>query len=277
MNNNITLALPTFNRYKIIAKNLEYIVNKEITKYMDVIVLDNNSDDGTYIKLKKTYNQIQNLKLLQNKKNISFCGSFFRLIRECSTQYIFFCSDEDFLLLDNLSKLERFIEKNKFSFIVTEVINYENTYPKLYKDIRENNIITLKKIFFATDYISGIIFDVYKISYFLDKIEGMAKYNEFVLVYPQTALSMIASTHGLWFKYPMIQKTFDSSTNITRLDNKIYSNTEPQKRLKADFLEFIKYLDNSCILYNKDMLESQLKRKLVDVSDSDFLKTISNL
>ena len=80
----ITIAIPTFNRKDAILNCLSNLVNSALPSNVYILVIDNNSQDGTFDVIKK-FNQNEKIRILQNSSNIGFSGNTAELIRQCDT------------------------------------------------------------------------------------------------------------------------------------------------------------------------------------------------
>jgi glycosyltransferase involved in cell wall biosynthesis len=51
----LTLAYVTYNRKKLISNRVNNLLNMKIPSYIEIIIIDDCSSDGTYEALKKNY------------------------------------------------------------------------------------------------------------------------------------------------------------------------------------------------------------------------------
>ena len=98
--NEISAIVVTYNSASRIKNSLGSISNQG-RKDIEVIVVDNNSEDGTKELVKNTYS---NVRLIENIKNYGYSYALNRGIEKASGRYIF-CLNDDIVLED------KFIEK----------------------------------------------------------------------------------------------------------------------------------------------------------------------
>lgn len=113
-NFNITFVVPTYNRINIISKTIE--INKEIcSRYgVQIIVIDNASEDNTYENLSISHSDVS---LIRNEFNIGLKGSIKRALTEFSkaNKILIFLSDEDIIFEPGLNMLLNYINNNKIT------------------------------------------------------------------------------------------------------------------------------------------------------------------
>lgn len=142
----ISLCIPVYNMLKEV-KNLIPNLMK-FKKSLEIIILDNNSNDGTYEYLKQ-YRHI--FKIRKNKKNLGLNGSIRRLINLSTQKYITFIgADDEIISSKNLINCASWGNKNKISIIFTPFYycNYkkkkiigQNYVNKIIKDYNKNSPI----------------------------------------------------------------------------------------------------------------------------------------
>ena len=98
----ITIGIPTYNRREIIVKHINYLLKLNLPTFVDVLIIDNNSLDGSYDAVRSLVAENDNFKLLKNKENVGVAKSFIKLFHESNSEYLIFTSDEDFVLMDQM-------------------------------------------------------------------------------------------------------------------------------------------------------------------------------
>ena len=69
-NNKISVIIPTYNRENIIIKSLESILNQTY-KNIEILVIDDNSNDNTKQKIKEIHdNRVRYIKLKKKKEQV---------------------------------------------------------------------------------------------------------------------------------------------------------------------------------------------------------------
>ena len=105
----LTIAIPTYNRKKIIIESLEKMIESKVLRDvgLDFIISDNGSDDGTYDALLdfKNRHECFNLKIFSSDKNYGFTANLKKVLFESSSKYTVIISDEDPIDRENTAKL----------------------------------------------------------------------------------------------------------------------------------------------------------------------------
>lgn len=131
---NLTLIIPTKNRFKILKKTIDFY-SKNIILFK-IIILD--SSDNNQVKIAKKY-----FSKKKNIKHIALKGWSTEVIRASKkfvdTKYVAFSGDDDFLCINNLKFFINFLDsQNEYQgvmglSIVANVTNYKLNYTSGYK------------------------------------------------------------------------------------------------------------------------------------------------
>jgi glycosyltransferase involved in cell wall biosynthesis len=113
----ITLGIPTYNRRSAIVGNLSHLISNQITDLCNILIIDNDSSDGSFDELATLGAQLEKISLLRNETNIGGCANIISLFEECKTDYLIICSDEDYVIKENLKLLINLLDEVKPSFI----------------------------------------------------------------------------------------------------------------------------------------------------------------
>ena len=111
----LTLGIPTFNRSNILIKCLDNIIRLNILDKINILIIDNNSDDNTFNLITKKYNN--KFDIYKNNENIGFSKNTIKLFEYCKTKYLLWMSDEDFLISANLDSLIATLKNNDIAFL----------------------------------------------------------------------------------------------------------------------------------------------------------------
>jgi glycosyltransferase involved in cell wall biosynthesis len=101
MNAMISVCLPVFNCRQHIAQAVDSVLAQTFADF-ELIIVDNNSTDGTY-ELLCRYTDSR-IKLLRNATNIGACGNWNRALGEASGRYIKLLCADDFIYPDCLER-----------------------------------------------------------------------------------------------------------------------------------------------------------------------------
>ncbi len=112
----ITIGIVTKNRSKLLSKCLDSILSQDV-KPKSIIIIDNNSTDGTK-KVYKKYLRLLPIKyFLEKKEGVGFCRN--KVLNIAKTKYLVFI-DDDVILEKNWSKSiaqSRLLNKNTIALV----------------------------------------------------------------------------------------------------------------------------------------------------------------
>jgi glycosyltransferase involved in cell wall biosynthesis len=107
----LTIAIPTFNRYKILKENLELIF-EDLDDDIQVYVSDNHSTDKTNIVCEE-FTRYKNFKYLINEKNIGYDANVLTALTNSNSKYVWFLSDDDFVNKDLIKYVYSYLKINQ--------------------------------------------------------------------------------------------------------------------------------------------------------------------
>lgn len=153
----LSICIPTYNRDQIISRNLKHLINCP-NENIEFII----SDDGS---LDKTEEFVKNfkdtrIKYNRNKNNLGFDSNLLKCIEIASGDFVFICSDEDYIKLETIPWIIKLIKNNpKVSQIIGKVVDkssgwvYIDSKDKVLKAGHESLI----EYFYLHSYVTGII------------------------------------------------------------------------------------------------------------------------
>jgi glycosyltransferase involved in cell wall biosynthesis len=106
----ISVVIPTYNRAKYLDRCLQSIVSNE-HNYFEVVVSDNASPDNTQEIIDK-YLTDSRVHYYRNEKNLGARENIYKATKYAQGRYIFWLTDDDYLLPDALSKVVDVIKSN---------------------------------------------------------------------------------------------------------------------------------------------------------------------
>ena len=132
----LTIAYTTYNRKNFILNQLRSLMTANIPNNIEIIVLDNFSNDGTFKAISNLVKKSR-IKIYCNNKNIGFAGNFVEVFKRAKGKYIMWASDKDGINLDDTERLFEWIKQNK---IDVAILNYFKKNIKKYENsfIRKN-------------------------------------------------------------------------------------------------------------------------------------------
>ena len=113
MNNNITIAIPSYKRPYLLNRALTSAISND--DEIEILVAVNGEDEffGEYKKIENKYKNFKNISFFFHKKNIGALDNIFFLINKCKTNFITLLADDDETNTAGLIKLKNFLLKNK--------------------------------------------------------------------------------------------------------------------------------------------------------------------
>ncbi len=108
----VSVIIPTYNGAKSIENAVETVLSQSY-KNFEVIIVDDGSVDGTKAILQRKYGNIDNIHILENKKNLGFVRSLNTGVAKAIGKYIARIDDDDkWINEEKLSKQVDFLERN---------------------------------------------------------------------------------------------------------------------------------------------------------------------
>ena len=161
-----SIIVPVYNSENTIKKTLDSI-KKQSLKNIEVLIINDNSIDKSSKIIQKFKKKSNNVKIIDNKKNLGVSVSRNRGLKVSKGNYIIFLDSDDILLKGSLEYLKEKIEKNNnnFYFIKSKDLRKDFIDQMKYIIIKKKKIIFLHilKVISILDQRVGILF-VKKIS-----------------------------------------------------------------------------------------------------------------
>ena len=98
MNKNLVLisvGIPIYNGIEVLERSVESIINQTYQN-IEIIIVDDKSNDGSYELLKKLYSSNDKIKILQNNENIGLTENCNKIFNLSSGKYFFWNAQDDF-------------------------------------------------------------------------------------------------------------------------------------------------------------------------------------
>lgn len=105
----VTVYIPTFNRLALLKRAIESVVNQTYSN-IELIVVDDGSNDGTDNYLSLLCKERPNVRYFRNESNQGACISRNRAIAEAKGEFITGLDDDDYFTLDRISDFIHFWE-----------------------------------------------------------------------------------------------------------------------------------------------------------------------
>lgn len=117
MKSNLSIAIPTYNRSKILCETIDYILDEVIENGLIIYIIDDSTNNDTFEIIKK-YNNIPNIIYTKNEVNLGHDKNFLKTISITKEQYIWYLGDSMFIKKGVISKILKTINCSNYDFIV---------------------------------------------------------------------------------------------------------------------------------------------------------------
>lgn len=122
----ISVILPTFNRVNRLKKTLPELLKTSAIN-IEIIIIDNNSSDGTVNYVTEMVQSDSRIRLIKNPQNIGVNRSVFRGLCDVRSPYVIFIADDDLMSGDYINQcLTIFNENPKVGLIHHDFNNWKN-------------------------------------------------------------------------------------------------------------------------------------------------------
>ncbi|SOE21817.1 teichuronic acid biosynthesis glycosyltransferase TuaG [Spirosomataceae bacterium TFI 002] len=164
----VSVIIPTFNSQPYILRTLESVIAQTYTN-IEVIIVDDVSEDQTIEIVKKIINNDKRFLLFPSKEKLFTAGARNKGIQLSKGKYISFLDSDDFWDVNKIKFQVEFLEKNNGAFSFTGVartdtdgdtINILDVPEKIsYKDLLKGNKICCSSVMLDAHKIKDITFD----------------------------------------------------------------------------------------------------------------------
>lgn len=116
----VSIVIVNYNGKELLKTSLDSI-KKHTAKNHEIIVVDNNSDDGSVEFLRKNH---KNVKIIRNKKNLGYSG-INSALHHCGGKYIFFLNNDITIDKNCIGNMLKAIKKDeKIGMIAPKLVNF---------------------------------------------------------------------------------------------------------------------------------------------------------
>ena len=124
----LSILLPTYNRLERLKKTFPEIISNQSNK-IEFVVVDNNSNDGTEMFIRKYAENDSRIRYFKNFRNLGPNRSLYRAVLEANSDWIVIIPDDDYVPQTYIDELLITIEKNKnCGLIITAKKNQDLLY-----------------------------------------------------------------------------------------------------------------------------------------------------
>jgi len=264
----LTIGIPTFNRSDALIKNIDFILSLDILERIELLVIDNDSDDGTFDTLNSRYKN--KFTFIKNETNIGFSKNTIKLFNYCKTKYLMWLSDEDFIYEENIYKLLTLLEQNDYYFLCPQFY----LDGKLYRGKNKNTTLNYGDLRYptASSHLSGLVFNVTHTKDISNEFENIfLKYGNLSKYYPQIfiliKLVSLDISKCVYINFPVsYTKNPMPDTHGTDALGFLYSHTSQRLRMHQEMIDYY----NSIINTNN----FKIINKLLKIHKKHILTTI---
>ncbi len=110
MKEDVSISIVSYNTKKLLARCLRSIYQKTKGIKFEIIVIDNNSSDGSSSMLKKDFPKV---KLIENKQNNFYAGANNQALQIAGGKYFLILNADTFFVDNSIKKINDYMEKNR--------------------------------------------------------------------------------------------------------------------------------------------------------------------
>lgn len=158
----VSICIPVFNRENLIERSVMSALRQDYQN-VEIIIVDNNSTDGTLSKVKSLANEYKSIKYYKNSSNLGALRNFELSIKYSTGEYVILLGSDDWIEPSFISKKIEIINKHPNIAIVSgavKIYNQIEDIPYLYAQYK------YKPRYMTKEYINYNFFKKFIISYF---------------------------------------------------------------------------------------------------------------
>jgi len=128
----LTIMIPTYNRAKVVAENLEGVIkileDNHLLERVEIVISNNASEDDTFEVLKKIVaaNKNVSISLFNQEQTLGSLGNMNFVLQQASCEYVMYLGDDDYISAEYLKSVLRYIVKIKgLSCIIPSYLNID--------------------------------------------------------------------------------------------------------------------------------------------------------
>lgn len=118
----ISVALCTYNGEKYLTSLLDSLVSQTY-KYLEIIIVDDASSDGTWALLQQYAAKDTRIKLYRNEENVGYNANFAKALQYCQGEWIAICDQDDIWNKHKLMMLYNAREEHLLLYHDSEMID----------------------------------------------------------------------------------------------------------------------------------------------------------
>lgn len=139
----VSIVIPTFNRIDLVGETIDSALAQTYDN-IEVIILDNNSTDGTIDCLEADYRGSSNVRIYQNEVTLDIVQNWRKCFELSKGEYVLILWSDDLIDPEFISKTHNFLEENPnagFVYSLTEIFNTDKGTSKDAFKLNESGLI----------------------------------------------------------------------------------------------------------------------------------------
>ena len=271
--NNITIAIPTYNRLRLLQEALKS-VEQQTDSNFNLLIVDNYSDDGTtdFLKEFQRTTNVINLEIFLNDHNIGLVKNINKCFKLATTKFVTILSDDDFLEDNFIEIVNKALvsEENGMLVVGHNIVGKNlNIINKFYNESKSFSLQeSFKSLFYERIHIAGISGVVFnkilceKTLYMKDFPNGL--YSDFEMYY------RLSISHGLSTINTVVynRRQWEDNTSVLRLNWQFFKKVYLQNKAYAEFVQSLELIIKS---HESLFLKDEFKKL-----NEDFEKSYKN-
>lgn len=257
----LTIGVPTYNRAANVLQLLHGLLAESESELVEILVIDDGSDDGTYSQLSRDSAVGTRIRVLSNEANLGYAHTFARLIGECRTEYLMVVADDDSVMATNLPHLLEYLGRERPAFVSPQFLRGSS----LYRGREATGPIAAGEFLSTSAHASGLIYRVDDCRDALAELAASVEANQpAAVVYPQVIVVMrllIAGARCEWLALPMVREDAYEPSGIRDADGRPYWSLESRwQQLKSFDALLTQYLEQEGGAVAREMLDAHRNR-----------------
>ncbi len=129
-NHPLSILIPTYNRRSLLEENLNSIFEQKLSKEVEIVVIDDGSEDNTWEYLCSLREKHSNLKIYRHNENLGVSAARNSALSFATSPYIMFLDSDDYLTDKALEKIFNKIEEKREVYIITPFVEKKGRIKK---------------------------------------------------------------------------------------------------------------------------------------------------
>lgn len=268
----ISIVIPVYNRRDIVSKSVDSALNQNYPNF-EIIIVDNNSTDGTFDYLNEKYGSESKIKLFQNETNLGPVRNWIKGIEEAKGKYVKLLFSDDWLESNYLLSVSKYFNEDSVCLFYTPVLIHSDkssvffykTYSKN-KQIPSNKFVANLLLGYKTPVSPGCAIFTKKILLeSLNVVINKKKHNEYLKY--GAGIDMNCFLYSA-LKSESVFYISDSFVHFLSHKGSFTTSNSLRSYYKTTKLYFInKYINTPCKYFYKLVIYLELDRIFVQVSN----------